>query len=160
MEENKNLLMFLPLKSFVHGSFWHKLAELKLDIDCLNDSPKPINAYYTNSNAIGCTMEIDCTSFNQYASSIKLFLVCCTNNLNNIKLFFKDIQPPIDSTFEAPEYCTIKIRSKISKNAINCNCYNRLAMKSGSPSNPVNSCPTQVCCHDLFSYHLPSVNAK
>lgn len=71
MEENKNILKFLPFKSFVHGSFWHKLAELKLDIDCLNDAPKPINAYYTNLNAIGCTLEIDCAAFNQLVFILK-----------------------------------------------------------------------------------------
>lgn len=65
MDEPKSILKFLPFKSFVHGSFWHKLAEMKLDMLCLDDSPKPINGYYTNSNAIGCTLEVDCTAFNQ-----------------------------------------------------------------------------------------------
>ncbi|XP_073845173.1 autophagy-related 7 [Musca autumnalis] len=58
------ILQFAPLQSFVSPTFWHKLAEIKLDLDGLNDKPKQIWGYYTNRNAKSCLLEVDYTAFN------------------------------------------------------------------------------------------------
>lgn len=62
---NSNIFQFKTLNSFVAPSFWHKLAEIKIDIDRLNEDRKPINGFYTNSDATHCLLETDGTSFNQ-----------------------------------------------------------------------------------------------
>lgn len=59
------IFKYVNYNSFVHPSFWHKLTEIKIDIDKLNDNKRPINAYYTNSNSTHCLLEVDCTAFNQ-----------------------------------------------------------------------------------------------
>lgn len=61
----ENAFKFFPFKSFVHASFWHKLAEEKLNIDRLNDSVKSIHGYYGNSNSIHCISEVDYTAFSK-----------------------------------------------------------------------------------------------
>ncbi|XP_005180237.1 ubiquitin-like modifier-activating enzyme ATG7 [Musca domestica] len=58
------ILQFAPLQSFVSPTFWHKLSEIKLDLDRLNDKPRSIFGYYTNRNAKSCLLEIDYTAFN------------------------------------------------------------------------------------------------
>lgn len=62
---NAKILRYMPFQSFVDPSFWHKLSELKIDVDRLDDRRKEINGSYTNSNVLHCLMEVDCTSFNQ-----------------------------------------------------------------------------------------------
>lgn len=62
---NPNVFQYKSFSSFVHPSFWHKLAELKIDVDRLNDSRKEINGFFTNSDATHCLLEVDCTAFNQ-----------------------------------------------------------------------------------------------
>ncbi|XP_055294846.1 ubiquitin-like modifier-activating enzyme ATG7 [Sitodiplosis mosellana] len=59
------IFQFQPFSSFVSSTFWHKLAELKIDVDRLNDDRKPINGFYTNSDVIHCSLETDATSFNR-----------------------------------------------------------------------------------------------
>lgn len=56
---------FVPFQSFVHPSFWFKLAEHKLNIDRLDDSVKSIFGYYGNSNVQHCISEVDYSAFNQ-----------------------------------------------------------------------------------------------
>ncbi|XP_061391359.1 ubiquitin-like modifier-activating enzyme ATG7 [Musca vetustissima] len=58
------ILQFAPLQSFVSPTFWHKLSEIKLDLDRLDDKPRSIWGYYTNRNAKSCLLEIDYTAFN------------------------------------------------------------------------------------------------
>lgn len=65
MESENNIVQFAPLQSFVSPTFWHKLAEIKLDLDRLSVKPKPIFGYYTNRNAKSCLMEVDYTAFNR-----------------------------------------------------------------------------------------------
>lgn len=64
MDSLANIVQFAPLQSFVSPTFWHKLAEIKLDQDRLSDKPKPIFGYYTNRNAKSCLLEVDYTAFN------------------------------------------------------------------------------------------------
>lgn len=65
MSEQK-IFQFQPFTSFVSPTFWHKLAELKIDVDRLNDARKTINAFYSNSDATKCFLETDATSFNRF----------------------------------------------------------------------------------------------
>lgn len=37
-----NILKFVPIESFISPTFWHKLAEIKIDVDRLNDAEKRI----------------------------------------------------------------------------------------------------------------------
>jgi len=60
------ILQFAPWESFVSPTFWHKLAELKLDHDRLSDSKRSIAGHYTNRNASGCLMEVDYTAYNRW----------------------------------------------------------------------------------------------
>lgn len=64
MAERK-IFQFKSFNSFVSPTFWHKLAELKIDVDRLSDARKSINAFYTNSDVTHCLLETDATSFNQ-----------------------------------------------------------------------------------------------
>lgn len=64
MAERK-IFQFKSFTSFVDPSFWHKLAELKIDVDRLSDARKSINGFYTNSDVTHCLIETDATSFNQ-----------------------------------------------------------------------------------------------
>lgn len=60
------IFQFQPFSSFVSPTFWHKLAELKIDVDRLNDDRKPIFGFYTNSDVTHCLLETDATSFNRF----------------------------------------------------------------------------------------------
>ncbi|XP_055715458.1 ubiquitin-like modifier-activating enzyme ATG7 [Phlebotomus papatasi] len=59
------ILQYTPFTSFVHPSFWHKLAENKINIDRLCDSAKNIFGYYCNLDATNCLVEVECTAFNK-----------------------------------------------------------------------------------------------
>ncbi|SPP75575.1 ubiquitin-like modifier-activating enzyme ATG7 [Drosophila guanche] len=61
---SEDILQFAPWESFVSPTFWHKLAELKLDYDRLSDAQRSISGHYTNRKATGCLLEADYTSFN------------------------------------------------------------------------------------------------
>ncbi|XP_033246653.1 ubiquitin-like modifier-activating enzyme ATG7 isoform X1 [Drosophila miranda] len=61
---SESILQFAPWESFVSPTFWHKLAELKLDHDRLSDAQRSISGHYTNRKATGCLLEADYTSFN------------------------------------------------------------------------------------------------
>lgn len=37
-----NMLKFVPFESFINPTFWYKLAEIKLDVDRLNDGERRI----------------------------------------------------------------------------------------------------------------------
>lgn len=59
------IFQFNSFSSFVHPSFWHKLAEVKIDVDRLSDARKSINGFFTTSDATHCLLETDGTSFNK-----------------------------------------------------------------------------------------------
>ncbi|XP_020815357.1 ubiquitin-like modifier-activating enzyme ATG7 [Drosophila serrata] len=63
--EQEMILQFAPWESFVSPTFWHKLAELKLDHDRLSDAKRSITGHYTNRNASGCLLEVDYTAYNR-----------------------------------------------------------------------------------------------
>jgi ubiquitin-like modifier-activating enzyme ATG7 len=63
MSDDK-IFQYFPFKSHVHPSFWHKLAELKIDVDGLSDKEKNIFGYYTNVNTKNCLMQTDYSAFN------------------------------------------------------------------------------------------------
>ncbi|XP_055630041.1 uncharacterized protein LOC129770892 isoform X2 [Toxorhynchites rutilus septentrionalis] len=70
MEEDKQVILkFVPPKSFVHSDFWYKLADIKLNIDKLNDSPKTLYAFINKSEKSRLLIEIDCTAFNSVSSA-------------------------------------------------------------------------------------------
>lgn len=37
-----NILRFVPIETFISPTFWYKLAEIKLEVDRLNDAEKRI----------------------------------------------------------------------------------------------------------------------
>ncbi|EDW01725.1 GH21606 [Drosophila grimshawi] len=65
------ILQFAPFESFVSPTFWHKLAELKLDYDRLSDAERSISGHYTNRKASGCLLEVDYTAYNSAAQAPK-----------------------------------------------------------------------------------------
>ncbi|XP_030558121.1 ubiquitin-like modifier-activating enzyme ATG7 [Drosophila novamexicana] len=70
MSDNK-ILQFAPFESFVSPTFWHKLAELKLDYDRLSDTKRSIFGHYTNRKASGCLLEVDYSAYNSEAQPPK-----------------------------------------------------------------------------------------
>ncbi|GAB0099224.1 Ubiquitin-like modifier-activating enzyme ATG7 [Sergentomyia squamirostris] len=62
---DSEILQYTPFTSFVNPSFWHKLAENKINVDRLSDSAKTICGFYSNVDAINCLVEVDCTAFNE-----------------------------------------------------------------------------------------------
>lgn len=67
MEKTK-LLEYFPFSSSVNPSFWHKLTEIKLDIDKLNENSRKIWGFYSNLTFNACKVplfEVDSTSFNR-----------------------------------------------------------------------------------------------
>lgn len=65
-------LKFVPPKSFVHRNFWYKLADLKLNIDKLQDAPKRVQAVKNSTEFSRLLIEIDCTAFNSSYSSTSI----------------------------------------------------------------------------------------
>uniref|UniRef100_A0A182RPJ7 Autophagy-related protein 7 n=1 Tax=Anopheles funestus TaxID=62324 RepID=A0A182RPJ7_ANOFN len=57
-------LKFLPLHSFIHNDFWHKFAEIKIDIDRLDDSGRPIYGTIALNTGKSTMLEVACSSFN------------------------------------------------------------------------------------------------
>ena len=49
----------------VHVGFWYKLEQMKLDVFMLDDSPKPLSAWYGSSDVVEGTINIDGDSFKE-----------------------------------------------------------------------------------------------
>ncbi|EDW08442.1 ubiquitin-like modifier-activating enzyme ATG7 [Drosophila mojavensis] len=83
------ILQFAPFESFVSPTFWHKLAELKLDYDRLSDTKRSIFGYYTNRKASGCLLEVDYSAYNSEAQTPKFSHLAHGNiyNKNTIEEF-------------------------------------------------------------------------
>lgn len=58
------VLQFVPFKSVVDASFWHKLAEFKLDVVRLDDSAINIQGFYSNLDQLDTFFEVDYSAFN------------------------------------------------------------------------------------------------
>lgn len=70
-------LEYYPFSSAINPSFWHKLTEIKLDVDKLNENNRPIWGYYSNLNLNKCKtslFEVDSTSFNAHYSNQKVYI--------------------------------------------------------------------------------------
>ncbi|KAB0790475.1 hypothetical protein PPYR_15134 [Photinus pyralis] len=70
-------LEYYPFSSTINPSFWHKLTEIKLDVDKLNEHNRPIWGYYSNLNLNKCKtslFEVDSTSFNGHYSNQKVYI--------------------------------------------------------------------------------------
>lgn len=61
-----DLVRFVPFTSCVDPSFWHKLAELKLDVDRLDEPVRKLWGYYNNVGPRGLKgiLSVECSSFN------------------------------------------------------------------------------------------------
>lgn len=57
------VLQFVQFKTVVDSSFWHKFAELKLDVVKLDDSAKLIQGVYSNLEQLETFLEIDYSAF-------------------------------------------------------------------------------------------------
>lgn len=91
MSENNEILQFLPLKSFVSASFWHKLAELKIEVLKLSDAPKQVYGFYSNLRSKSHLLEVDYSAFNsEFAPPKNCFPVHGTIYNKNTIEDFKD----------------------------------------------------------------------
>uniref|UniRef100_A0AAG5D5I4 Ubiquitin-like modifier-activating enzyme ATG7 n=1 Tax=Anopheles atroparvus TaxID=41427 RepID=A0AAG5D5I4_ANOAO len=64
VECNDSVLKFVPPRSFVHDDFWHKYAEIKIDIDCLDESGRSIFGTLSMQTGNSVLVEVSCSSFN------------------------------------------------------------------------------------------------
>nr|CAB3224228.1 ubiquitin-like modifier-activating enzyme ATG7 [Phallusia mammillata] len=58
-------VQFLPFASAIESGFWNKLAENKLNVYKLDDAPKRLNGFYTNTDVEGlpCRHNVDYKAF-------------------------------------------------------------------------------------------------
>lgn len=66
-DKSENLLKFVPFSSCIDPSFWHRITQLKLDVDRLNENNHQIWGYYSNKKPEGLNgvLSVDCSSFNK-----------------------------------------------------------------------------------------------
>jgi ubiquitin-like modifier-activating enzyme ATG7 len=89
MAERK-VFQYVQLTSLVHPDFWHKLSEIKLDIEKLNESEREIYGIYSNLNAKNCFVEYDCTAFKSSfstAANNNLYCSGVMKNFNTVESF-------------------------------------------------------------------------
>lgn len=63
--EDRKVFQYVQFKSLVSPDFWYKLAEVKLDVEKLNEEKREIKGTFTNFNAKNCLIELDCAAFNR-----------------------------------------------------------------------------------------------
>ncbi|XP_014271882.1 ubiquitin-like modifier-activating enzyme ATG7 [Halyomorpha halys] len=66
--EGDNSLKYISFNSVIDSSFWHKLYQLKLDEDRLEEKEREIRGFYLQPNS--CSLIVDCTSFNREYESL------------------------------------------------------------------------------------------
>lgn len=66
MNEERKVFQYIQFKSLVAPDFWYKLAEVKLDVQRLNEGEHRIKGTYTNFNTKNCLIDLDCSAFNRY----------------------------------------------------------------------------------------------
>jgi hypothetical protein len=66
LAESSNILQYSPFNSSVDPSFWHKLSQVKLDIDKLEEKVRSVWGYYSNAIPPGLTsfLHVDCSAYN------------------------------------------------------------------------------------------------
>lgn len=64
--EGEKIFQYIQFKSIVAPDFWYKLADIKLDVERLDEHERDIFASYSNFNSKNCLIELDCTAFNRY----------------------------------------------------------------------------------------------
>jgi ubiquitin-like modifier-activating enzyme ATG7 len=65
MDTEKKVFQYVQCKSFVSPDFWYKLAEVKLDVEKLDEGEREIKGTFTNFNAKNSLIEFDCAAFNR-----------------------------------------------------------------------------------------------
>lgn len=83
MTEEKKVFQYVQFQSMVSPDFWYKLAEVKLDIEKLDEEKRRIFGVnfdislfllrflrfffqtFTNFNAKNCILDCDCSAFNR-----------------------------------------------------------------------------------------------
>lgn len=65
MSEERKVFQYVQFKSVVSPDFWFKLAEVKLDVEKLDETSRRITGVYTNFNSKNCYIELDCAAFNE-----------------------------------------------------------------------------------------------
>lgn len=83
-------LKYSPFSSYVDPSFWHKLSQIKLDIDKLDEKVRPVWGSYTNVNTVGLpSLHVDCTSYNSKFEELRHQLPAfgCQLNLNTLESY-------------------------------------------------------------------------
>lgn len=65
MSEERKVFQYVQFKSLVSPDFWYKLAEVKLDVEKLNEGTRKIYGTVSNFNTKNCVVELDCTAFNR-----------------------------------------------------------------------------------------------
>ncbi|XP_058177692.1 ubiquitin-like modifier-activating enzyme ATG7 [Anopheles ziemanni] len=83
VENNKTILKFVPPRSIVHYDFWHKYAEIKIDIDRLDESGRSIFATLSMQTGKAVLVEIACNSFNEQYADVSNGNFCCKGTLLN-----------------------------------------------------------------------------
>ncbi|KAL4226515.1 Autophagy protein 7 [Mactra antiquata] len=75
MTQESNVLQFVPFNSFLDGGFWHKLSDNKLNHYGLDESIKPLTAWYYNGDSTGmpCRMNLEYTAFDNVGPPARCF---------------------------------------------------------------------------------------
>lgn len=75
MTQDPLKLQFVPFSSFLDGGFWHKLSDNKLNHYGLDESDKPLYAWYYNGDSIGmpCRMNLEHTAFVDHKPPARCF---------------------------------------------------------------------------------------
>ena len=65
MSSERKVFQYTRFQSLVAPDFWYKLAEVKLDVEKLNEVERDIKGTFSNFNSQNCLIELDCAAFNR-----------------------------------------------------------------------------------------------